>query len=241
MADGISETLSKDIGPLPVWGWGVAIAGGLGVGYLVRRQMGGSLSGGDSGEEEPPPEEGRQSGPLGATQGPVRLPGAPGGQGSTTSRPRAATNPEWKRRAVQWASEAGFGSLETDIALARYLGGQVLTQEQATIVDSVLSHFGTPPEGAPSAQVRPPGEGQDETTDPPDPEDPKDPVDPRPGRPHDPDYNLPPGYNLFKRLLAQLGRPPTLREFVGAGGKSAHFSDLQDHFGVMQPSRTGES
>lgn len=153
MADGITDSLTAEIGPLPVWAWGIAIAGGLGVGWLIQRSMAESGAEG-AGEPSEPGDD------LPATQGPIGLPGGPGTAGAGPILPEEqiggggpTNNPEWRAAGVDFLIAQGVAGTTADAALGRYLGGQELTAAQAELVDQVLAELGSPPDGAPSPQV----------------------------------------------------------------------------------------
>lgn len=161
----ITDSLTAEIGPLPVWAWGVAIAGGLGVGWLIQRQMNA-----DGGGEAPEPSEPGDD--LPPTQGAIGLPGGQAGAGRAPILPEEqvgtggpTTNPEWRAAGIDVLMRDGVAGTTADRALGRYLTGQQLTQAQAGHVDRVLAELGSPPEGTP-----PPRIAADEPDPDPDPE-----------------------------------------------------------------------
>lgn len=176
----IGDVLTREVGPLPVWGWGVAVVGGLGVGYVVQRSFqsattgGGGGDGGDQGAVDP----GGPTGDLSGTQGSVGLPGGPA-QRDEPSGP--TTNRQWRSFSLTWAMDNGHDPVDVETALGRYLAGQRVTETGAGIIRGVLRHVGRPPEGAPTLKTgRGDGSGDDSTDPDPDPEPPSTP-DPPPG------------------------------------------------------------
>lgn len=161
--------LGEQLGPLPVWAWGVAVVGGLGIGYVVNTRM--ADSGGGGGEPDQDQDRGGPAGrPMGATPGAIFAPG-PGGQRQQIER-ELSTNPEWHSAALDYLiDQHGADPTTADQALSRYLGGQALTETHAGLVGKSLGEFGRPPDGAPSLKRKP-----DESTSPPDPEPDPDPA-----------------------------------------------------------------
>lgn len=62
----VTDALTEQIGPLPVWAWGVAIIGGLGVGWVIQMQRTAST---DAPSSDGEPAGGRQRGS--ATRQPI--------------------------------------------------------------------------------------------------------------------------------------------------------------------------
>lgn len=165
-AEGVSGFLSQQWGPLPVWGWGVAMAGGLGVGYLVLTNFG-DVGGG--GESDRPQRRGRR--PV-ATEGALAAPGAGGTTGQVDARTGFTTNSQWHREALDWlVDDRGSDPVAADTALSRYLSGQALTEQGANLIGAALTEFGRPPQGAPTIRRREPDGGSEETDPTPPPED----------------------------------------------------------------------
>lgn len=139
------NVLTQDIGPLPAYAWGGAIAAGLALSWWLRRR------GGDS----PAPENAASVGlpPSGAA------PLAGGGSTVRRHEDEPADNREWRRLAFDELVAAGVGTVAADQALSRYLNGDVLTAGQAAIIEQALQLAGMPPRGAPPVRLEdaPPG------------------------------------------------------------------------------------
>ena len=195
MAD-ITGTLTQEIGPLPVWAWGVAIAGGLGVGwYIQSRRTADMAAAGAESDQQASEQAGAEAARDGlpTTQGALALPGG-GSQGAgmapvlpeeQTGGGTTSTNSDWRSAGVQHLTGAGVSSTEADAALGRYLAGQRITQAQSELVDRAIGELGTPPEpvpppevGPPPQESEPPSQGEPE----PSPEPPSEP-DPAPPQP----------------------------------------------------------
>ena len=142
--DTATETLTREVGPLPVWGWGVALVGGVVVGRAVSRQFAGSGSG--------------SGGPAPDGLGSVGGAGASGYVGGAVGLPSAAQyapdpwvagyqwNIEWRAAAIARLTATGeYSALAVDGALAAYLDGRPLTTAQAAIIEVALQTIGGPP------------------------------------------------------------------------------------------------
>lgn len=145
----VPEILTRELGPLPVWGWGVAIVGGVGIGIVLNRRrssptpvapdteatfMAPSLS------AFPSPGAYGTGGAIGISTGVV--PTEPSG-------PTISNNREWRAAALRSLVSQGMDSLAVDQALGRYLEGRSLTTAQQAIVAEALRRHGLPPDPAP--------------------------------------------------------------------------------------------
>ena len=142
----IPEALTKDLGPLPVWGWLVAGAGGIGLGLIVRSR--GLFGGGGGGST------------VVGTNGTGLIPdafipgaggvilGGGGGTGSgsnVTPVEEITSNNDWRRAALARAIADGVGSVVADNALSDYLAGRELSPAQVAVIENVLRTIGLPP------------------------------------------------------------------------------------------------
>jgi len=191
MAD-ISDTLTQELGPLPVWAWGVAIVGGLGVGwYIQQRRAADMAAAGEESQQQTEQQaaaEAEQSG-LPATQGALALPGGGGaGAGMAPVLPEEQTggelsdNPAWRSAGVEHLAGEGVSGTAADRALGRYLAGQRLTQDQANLVDRAITVLGTPPSPVPAPQIGPEPTPEDPPASGPDPDPEPPPPDPAPSQ-----------------------------------------------------------
>lgn len=133
--------LNKQVGPLPLWGWGVALAGGLGLAFLGRRALSSSSS-----SDTPAPPSVDPGLPASDPRGAVVL---NGGTLVDATPAGPTTNDEWRALVTRRLVSEGMGALATDTALGRYLAGMTLDTQQRNIVDRALALFGPPPDGAP--------------------------------------------------------------------------------------------
>ncbi len=145
LLDDARDGLTREVGPLPVWGWLVALVGGVGVGFMITRGLG---SGSGSGGRTPANSETGGSlvpGGSGAVGGAVGLPFAPAIAGDAVDD-GFQDNTEWRAAALAALQATGqFGALETDRALGLYLEGRQLDTGQAEIIERALDAVGMPP------------------------------------------------------------------------------------------------
>ncbi len=147
MADTLPN-LSQQVGPLPLWGWAAAAAGGISLGVLIRRRAGGAApkattaSTGAGGEYIPVVAGTASTGTGGV--GTVAL----GGGGNTTvaqSPTGYEDNTSWQRAALAALVSNGYGPLEAQMALSSYLDGRQPTADQRMAIDFALGTLGLPP------------------------------------------------------------------------------------------------
>jgi LysM repeat protein len=162
----IPDSLKERVGPLPLGIWIVAIAGGLGIAWLVRSRY----SGGSAAEPTAP-------GISTDTQPGAGNLGDDEDEGSDTPvNARPTTNEEWYGRGVDTLLGTNFGYSPALVAtaLTKYLEGVTLTQAEQAIVSQTIRLIGPPPYPPPLPEPGNPG--------PPKPEDPK-PSTPKPSTP----------------------------------------------------------
>lgn len=145
--------LRRKVGPFTVAGWAGIGAAGIGLGLLIRRA--GFFTAGPAPADLPTDDGGTYDPgmpgykPVGGS--------APTGPAVVTGGPeRPTTNDQWMRYAVEGLS-AGADNISpttSQPALALFLEGQEVTQQQADVVGLAIRRFGAPPEGAPPLRVR---------------------------------------------------------------------------------------
>jgi len=125
------DGLAEKIGPLPVWGWAIGIAGLAGVGVLLTRQ----------GSTQAP-----------ATRSSLDAMGyqTSGIQGGTASAPTTVgeTNLGWVSRVSRLVADTlSVSPSDVNAALYKYVTGQALTTVEKTYVDAGINYGTAPPEG----------------------------------------------------------------------------------------------
>lgn len=163
--------LTKKVGPLPAWGWILALVGGILLAIVIKRALGTGSSSDSSSDVADPADPGT---PL--------LPSYPGGVGAiglpgsgttvTPAEPEPITdNNQWRSAALRFLVAAGTNPATADRALAKYLEGRRLSVEQQRLISTVLgSSLGLPPDPPPLAPpTRPPAGGGGGTVPPPNP------------------------------------------------------------------------
>lgn len=149
-------TLTRDVGPFPVWGWLAIGAAGIGAGLLLRRSDLFAL-GGDEGGGDDAPAPAPATGPnLIGYGGVIGLPASAAPKGDDVNPAEGMTNEKWTKAAVAWlTSERGISGGNADAALRKYLQGLALTTTERRIVDMAIERWGTPPEGAAPLETTP--------------------------------------------------------------------------------------
>lgn len=146
----ITETLAKPIGPLPLGGWILAVAGGVGVAVIVRRRSLASPDPATAAPDESLTISGGSAadGTLDNTQpgtGNMYQPNVYG-DGTVDNVDRPSTNSEWRQRAVTVLSQNGINGAAANVALTNYVNGKVLTQPQTDMVAAAIRLVGAPPD-----------------------------------------------------------------------------------------------
>src|SRR4051812_10340914 len=143
---GVSFSLTKKVGPLPVWGWCVlAIAA-----VLIYKHYRPKAPAEDA---APEPAGGVANPELTAPPTSAIQPnnnvGSPG-ENNGNIWPQPETNTEWKALALaKLTSLNSWGAYQITNALSAYLGGAVLDSTQQPIVDTALKMIGPPPQAVP--------------------------------------------------------------------------------------------
>jgi hypothetical protein len=139
MATGLD--LGKQVGPLPMGGWLVVIAGGLGVGYVINKNMAKNNA-----ASEDDPTQLTESGTGGGGGQFIYTPPSTGGQDTAPE-----TNATWGTKAKNWliAPPQSIAPSTADNAIRKYLSGQSLSVSERAIVDLALVRFGVPPDFIP--------------------------------------------------------------------------------------------
>lgn len=135
------SVLSKKAGPFSVGVWAMLLAGGVVLGAVLRSRR----SKGTTGTDAPaavvasePVDPNRTTPLYGGSLPPVPV----------DDRPK--TNGEWKRRAVTMLVAKGIGSAEASSALARFLNGEAVNDQEYAIIAMAIELLGDPPEGVPA-------------------------------------------------------------------------------------------
>lgn len=169
------EFFNRKVAGLPVWGWAVAIVGGLAVAYFISR--GSAAEPADDefvGDPNDPYDSGIGADTPAPGSGAVWVPGSPG-QNVDTTPSAPIDNAQYEQIAVQWLVGRGISPSVAASAVGKYLVGDDLTEQERNVVDMVIREFGTPPEGAPPPRTEQPdddGDSNPPTTNPnPDPPD----------------------------------------------------------------------
>lgn len=171
----VGDTLSRQVGPLPVGGWLLAIAGGLGVAYFLNRDA--PSPDPDPGTIDPGSDAGlgfTSRGGVGTDLLGPSLPTQPPASDDGDDDGEPTTNTGWGLLAIRTGMDLGYGPLATNAAVSRYLTGQELTREQAKLLDAILREIGPPPNPVPTPRIgNPPRDdgsgGQTPTSPPPQP------------------------------------------------------------------------
>lgn len=158
------EALEKRAGPLPVWGWGVAIGiVVVAVWWFHGQTAGGAAAPVDTSTLTDPQaiddaalSSGNDAG-AGSPTGPV-----------TNTPGVARTNRAWLAQVLVYETGKGRNALKVQRACSLYLAGKKLTDPQRTIVNEAITHVGLPPRPPktvpPPKPTNPPGGGSHGTS-----------------------------------------------------------------------------
>lgn len=141
---GAGRVFSRQVGPLPAWGWALVL-GVAGAIVVVRRRKSAST----------PAATGTTTY---AQQAQIPTIGNAAGAGGTpivTGRPSPTTNDQWRSLAVTTLLAKGYSPLGVDTAMGKYLQGVSLDSTERALIDIALAEIGTPPNPPPPAQSAP--------------------------------------------------------------------------------------
>jgi len=124
------------LGALPVWGWGVLVAGGALLIWFLFRGRGGN-----------PPVSGVSGTSTGLDAMGYQTSGIKGGSGSAPDA-RPETNQQWLARVSRLVADTLAASpSEVNAALYKYVTGQDITTKEKGFVDKAIQLGMSPPEG----------------------------------------------------------------------------------------------
>lgn len=137
--------LAKQIGPLPAGGWLIVIAGGLGIGYVINRNMARNAAASEDTSSTQLTESG-----VGGGGGQFIYDPPQSGSEETTPE----TNATWGVKVKNWliAPPQSIAPTEADNAVRKYLAGQALSPAEKAIINIALTRFGVPPEYIPPVE-----------------------------------------------------------------------------------------
>lgn len=144
MSDGgeaIGNAFTRKIGPLPAWGWGAIVIGGVWGVYLIKGKAVSTQSSADLSTMFP---AGGISG-AGPTPGTNDYSGVVDQLGHAGPSPQ--TNAQWAKQVSDSMIASGSVPADVNNAFSRYLSGQSLTPLMQSIINTAIRMFGNPPEG----------------------------------------------------------------------------------------------
>lgn len=135
-----TATLTKKLGPLPVWGWGVIAGVVILVGYYYYSN---NKKAANAGEADVVISSDDLFKSIAGGSG-----GVGGSGGATSTEPvNYETNTSWRQKGVALLIGSGVSPLKAQAALDNYIQGNPLTSEQAGYVNTVITALGLPPDG----------------------------------------------------------------------------------------------
>jgi hypothetical protein len=145
--------LGKMVGPLPLGGWLLVVAGGLGVGYVINRNAGKPAA--DTNSPVQLAESGVGMGGMQLIETPPQF---------TTPEEEVESNQQWGRKVAEWLVAQNLASpTVVQQAVNKFLTGLPLNPQETALIGMAIPKFGVPPEGTPVVETPPP------TTEPPPP------------------------------------------------------------------------
>jgi hypothetical protein len=154
--NGLEESLTKDIGGIPVW----AIGGGVGLLIAVAYWLHGRNSGGTVVAEQYDPNSATTTDDSTATNSDYGLPNGPAGDwladnpGSAAfpvggaALPTPISNAQWAKQVIDALIGLGDDPSLVTNAVTKYLANQPVSTAEKSIIDVGLQKFGSPPEGS---------------------------------------------------------------------------------------------
>lgn len=154
----VPEVLTRKVGPLPVGGWIIALAGGIGVAVVIRRQAS------DSGAFAEGYEQGEQAGydsvsgdddfglggntytnpGAGNLSGTLPAP-APVTPAPTKPLPPITTNAQWRNRALSVLTRRGYKRAVATTSLRKWFARKELLEHQRHVINEAITVIGWPP------------------------------------------------------------------------------------------------
>jgi len=151
---GFTDTLTKEVGGVPVWVIGTGIGAVIAIGAYFLQGRGGSTQTVYSDDDMQPEESDPTNSDYGLPEGPIgdwlrENPGWAGYPTGSTPRglPPAITNLQWARQVSDWMLATGYEPGIVTSALDKYLNKQSLTAAEKAVIEIALRIIGTPPEG----------------------------------------------------------------------------------------------
>lgn len=131
---GLQDTLTKQVGPLPVGAWILVVGGGLGIAFYTSKRTPAQVTEYAATGTEPGVGVGS------ATPGflPAPVPSAPVAEGYTD-------NDAWAVAAVRHLIATGSNPTQASIAVRKYLDGLSWTAAEDVLLKSALKAIGPPP------------------------------------------------------------------------------------------------
>lgn len=145
----VPDALEHKVGPLPLGVWLLAVAGGVGIAWWVRRNSSSSTA-----DPATVPDSTVYTQPNGVGQQTDAT------TDDTGTAPTPTTNEEWGQQSITKMIARGYQPTMVDSAIRDYLGGATLTTVERALIAETLVVCGPPP-------VPPPPEVPGGTTPPP--------------------------------------------------------------------------
>jgi hypothetical protein len=146
VASDVGGAVTKKIGPLPGYAW-VLIVAGTAWGFTLWKRHSAGTSGPVASSVSPaasvdfPPGTGNAGGGIGFS----------GSTGTVTTTPFGSppvkTNAQWVSQTANAMVANGADANATSNALSTYINGGQLDANQQALVNTALTHYGSPPEG----------------------------------------------------------------------------------------------
>lgn len=147
-ADGAASFLKQKAGPLPVGVWVLAVAGGLGIAWYMRRNATPAVA--------PVTDPTTDYSQGGNTYTPSGI-GNAAGAGVVPVPTAPVDNDEWLRRASDYlVAQRRMSGAQVAYSLGQWLGGASLTEQDRAIVDMAIAAVGSPPVAPPPSPNAPP-------------------------------------------------------------------------------------
>jgi hypothetical protein len=146
----IPAALEKKVGPFPLVGWVGLVAGGAGLGYVLRRRSASKKKAPTAGSKLPTIDGVTAGAPSSSSSF-----AATGTRATTIAVPTpsqvtptiSATNQAWARNTINGLIALGSDPVVADTAVRKYLNGDPLNTAERSAIRTAIGNYGPPPEG----------------------------------------------------------------------------------------------
>lgn len=139
------DTLSKEVGPLPVGAWIAVVGTGLGIAYYTKKSKTPTGVVLEQYRDTSPQNGVGVGGSWLAVTPPTTAPAGP----------TIETNEQWANQCITWLIAQGYDANTSDAAMRKYIIAEKPSTREYVLIGLALQHFGPPPFPIPSVPDAP--------------------------------------------------------------------------------------